>query len=139
MFKKDKIEKACLPVVCVFKDVRANIFTAPMVFDNEACAERYFASLVDKMGVKVCDYELYILGHYYDKTGDFLPLNDNAKYLLKSGIEYKDRVDLLEIKETKIKYLIEELSKLTNEISKLQTELYNKTNPEESEEIIDEE
>lgn len=137
MFKKNKVERATLPVVCLIKDLRANIFTAPMVFDNEACAERYFSSIVDSIGIKITDYELYVIGHYYDKTGDFFPLSENTKYLLKTGVEYKDRVDLLSIKESKIQLLMEENSALNEKLKQLSAECLEKI--KESEVIVDEE
>lgn len=117
----DKIK--ALPVVVVFKDKKANIFTAPMLFENEECAIRYFDGMVVKMGSQVTDYDMYLIGHYYDKTGDFFPLSENSKLLIKSGDEYKSKVDIIESCYSTIKFLNEKLENLKKKILDLGGEL----------------
>lgn len=95
-------------VVCVYKDKKSNIYTAPLIFDNEECALRHFDNLSYK-DINVCDYDLYLIGFYNNQFGEIDPLGDNNKYLLRSGDEYYDFVckvkkSNLELDEIKKQY-----------------------------------
>lgn len=65
-------------------DKVANKYSAPMLFDNEECAVRYFkTALVGKdSGIKD-DYELYLIGDYSVDNGVLVPANH---ILLEKGI-----------------------------------------------------
>lgn len=54
-------------VICIYDKV-ADVFSRPIVFDNEACATRYFKSLVINNPNKD-DYELHHVGSFDFKTG----------------------------------------------------------------------
>lgn len=81
-------------VVCVYKDKKANLYTAPLLFDSEETALRHFDNLSYK-DVNVCDYDLYLLGFYNDLFGNIELLQNGEKYLLRAGDYYYDYVSKL--------------------------------------------
>lgn len=69
-------------VLCLIYDKVADLYSAPMLFDNESVAVRYFSNILEKTQNK-CDYELYFIANYSDKTG--IIYNIDKKLLLKGG------------------------------------------------------
>lgn len=108
-----------IPVICVVKDKKGNIFTSPMTFQNEECAIRWFESLVQKGDTTVCDYDLYLLGHYSEAHGQIFPLNENSLYLLKSGDEYRSKLDIIESLKQDLNYFKEQNTFKSSLIDKL--------------------
>lgn len=96
-------------VVCVYKDKKSNIYTAPLIFDSEECALRHFDNMANR-DLNVCDYDLYLIGHYSDAFGEIELLPNSEKYLLRSGDYYYE--------------YISKLKDYTNNVNKLKN-LYN--------------
>lgn len=83
---------AGLNLICVIKDKKANLYSSILTFDTEESACRYFSNIAKKDD-NVCDYDLYVIGHYSPSFGEFQSLEHNEKYLLMSGDSFKAQVD----------------------------------------------
>lgn len=81
-------------VICVYKDKKSGLYTAPLIFDNEECALRHFDNLSLK-DANVCDYDLYLLGFYNNQFGEIELLTNGEKYLLRGGDYYYDYITKL--------------------------------------------
>lgn len=103
-----------LPVVCVVYDIKGSVYTSPMIFQSEETAIRWFDNLADK-DPSVVDYNLYLIGHFSDTLGQIFPLHENAQYLLKSGNEYKSRLDIIERLKQEASYWRDLANKSSNE------------------------
>lgn len=69
-------------VLCLIYDKVADLYSAPMLFDNESVAVRYFSNILEKTPNKG-DYELYIVANFNDKTGIISMIE--KKLLVKGG------------------------------------------------------
>lgn len=110
---------AGLHVLCVIKDKKANLYSSILTFDTEESACRYFTNIAKKDD-NVCDYDLYVIGHYSSTFGEFEPLNHNEKYLLMSGDSFKAQIDerssLVSLKENIINDLKRGYKILSNKL-----------------------
>lgn len=70
-----------MSVLSVVYDKMAEMYTAPIVFENNNCAQRWFETKVID-DVNASDYELYTIAEYDDKTAKIVLL-DKPKLVFK--------------------------------------------------------
>ena len=83
--------------LCVVYDKLADKYTAPLIFENDNCGQRWFETKVID-DVNCADYELYGLGDYDDKTAKIV-LYEQPKLIFKGLSLEKGNFNNVENKE----------------------------------------
>lgn len=57
-------------ILVLIYDKVACMYSSPLIYDNIECAKRHFGQLIkDQPNLNGDDYELYVLGNYFPKSG----------------------------------------------------------------------